>query len=53
MLHAANAAASATKLDCMEMVAATLGLLVEAGSPVETLVAPGLLAEVLSVGALS
>ena len=40
MLHAANAAARATKLDCREIEVATLGLLVEGGAPEEPLAPP-------------
>jgi hypothetical protein len=40
MLHAAKAAARATKLDCREMEVATLGLLVEGAAPLEALESP-------------
>lgn len=51
MLHAAKAAARATKLDCREMEFATLGLLVEGGAPVEALESPGVVVEAFPVGA--
>lgn len=45
MLHAAKAAARATKLDCREMELATLGLLVEGAAPLEASESPCCTAE--------
>ncbi|KFY22440.1 hypothetical protein V493_06587 [Pseudogymnoascus sp. VKM F-4281 (FW-2241)] len=53
MLHAAKAAARATKLDCREMEAATLGLLVEASAPIEVLASSGLTVEAMPDGGMS